>query len=383
MLLLATISTLLLAADVIAQESQNSAIADTVGRFFTVTSNSGGYYPSSGENSEQEDGILTSFLTGPVINNLVQNVFNVVEFKLNLLIALKRIFSYENIKTCLQNIRKFLNLVLRFCVIVNKFLPQADLDTNGLSTLISVYPSKFPDKVVVQDKYGVPEVQTSTFAPVTTTQAKPSSEYGVPAKPSEEYGVPAKPSNDYGVPAKPSNEYGVPNKPTEEYGVPAKPSNEYGVPSQPSDDYGVPAEPSNEYGVPAHSPSKPSDEYGVPPKPSEEYGVPAKVTEIDDDEKDAAITSYTSKIRYPTHTSNNKYKSFIASHVRPSSVYGAPKPAEDYGIPAEVIPVGPSTQYGAPQPADEYGVPAKPHDEYGAPQEQYGPFNKNSFVYHF
>lgn len=156
--------------------------------------------------------------------------------------------------------------MLRLCTLINRFLPEAELDTSGLSTLISYYPAKIPEK--------------------------PASEYGVPAKPATEYGVPAKPANEYGAPVKPENEYGVPAKSAAEYEVPAQTNQPFDfrvtteVPAEDADDdddanslyrpekakelwnqlkptpeYDVSA---NEYGVPANEYGVPQDVYGVP-----------------------------------------------------------------------------------------------------------------------
>lgn len=206
-----------------------------LGKYFNVIDDDDEPRPS-GER-RRDDGILTTVLTAPGIDHLVQTVFHAIELKLNTLVALRRMFSYENVAAGAEIVRKFFELLLRFCLIVNRLLGKADIDVSGLEYVLH---------------------------------------HGVPAKPSEEYGVPAKPSNEYGVPAKPSEEYGVPAKPSDEYGVPAQPSNEYGVPSKPSEEYGVPAKPAEEYGVPAivygvPAPSKPQESYGVP---EEEYRAP-------------------------------------------------------------------------------------------------------------
>lgn len=196
------------------QSENSSLIADTLAKYLLVGSQATTPYSDANKNEEQsDDGILTSILTGPIINHLVQTVFNVIELKLNILVTLRRIFSYDNIRAGLLRFRQFLNLVLRLCLLINRFLPEAELDTNGLSALLSYYPTNLPDR------YGIPSEthNNASFVSLTTSTSseahvlqQPSTE--VPTKPASTYGLPANPINDYGISDESNNFLGIPDE---------------------------------------------------------------------------------------------------------------------------------------------------------------------------
>lgn len=68
--------------------------------------------------------VINRLLNAEVINTVVGKLFNVVEFKLNVLVALKRLFTYENVRSGLIFLRRISNFLLKLCTFINRFVSE-------------------------------------------------------------------------------------------------------------------------------------------------------------------------------------------------------------------------------------------------------------------